>query len=397
MDCRTARLSFGIKREHYTESGRISTVAKTQIPNKIQVALWARAGGRCEYRGCNEDLIGDLIAGREDGKFGFIAHIVADSADGPRGDPLRSPALSKNLNNLMLLCAKHHKGVDVDYLADHPESVLLEMKAEHEDRIAIVTGMAEERAAHVLRFAADIGQRDALVSIRSIFMAMPPDRHPAEGRTIDIELVGCDYADHEETYWTIQQDNLRRVFARKVKERIEQKEIRQLSVFALAPQPLLIELGHLLGDIVPVTVHQRYREPPTWRWQPNQPAIAFQIGEYSGPADVSVALKLALSATVTDDRLRAVLGEDVAIWSLTAEARTTISCAVPRIWWSSSATFGAYSTRSRLFMERMRSSTSFPHCRTQLLSRSGVFGCRKPICPCTSMIRIGRSAASFRP
>lgn len=294
-------------------------MAKTQIPNKIQVALWAKAAGHCEYRGCNEDLIGDLVAGREDGKFGFIAHIVADSADGPRGDVIRSPLLAKDLSNLMLLCAKHHKGVDVDYLADHPENVLLEMKAEHEDRIAIVTGMAQERAAHVLRFAADIGQRDALVSTRSIFMAMPPDRHPAEGRTIDIELVGCDYADHEASYWTVQQDNLRRVFARKVKERIEQKEIKQLSVFALAPQPLLIELGHLLGDIVPVTVHQRYREPATWRWQAEQPAITFQVGEYSGPPEIAVALKLALSATVTDDRIHAVLGDDAAIWSLTAE------------------------------------------------------------------------------
>lgn len=294
-------------------------MAKTQIPNKTQVALWAKAAGRCEYRGCNEDLIGDLIAGRENGKFGFIAHIVADSADGPRGDVIRSPLLAKDLSNLILLCAKHHKGVDVDYLADHPEDVLLEMKAEHEDRIDIVTGMAQERAAHVLRFAADIGQRDALVSTRSIFMAMPPDRHPAEGRTIDIELVGSDYADHEESYWSVQQDNLRRVFARKVKERIEQKEIRQLSVFALAPQPLLIELGHLLGDIVPVTVHQRYREPATWRWQAEQPAITFQVGDYSGPPEAAVALKLALSATVTDDRIRAVLGDDAAIWSLTAE------------------------------------------------------------------------------
>ncbi|MBY3171641.1 SAVED domain-containing protein [Rhizobium laguerreae] len=294
-------------------------MAKTHIPDKIQVALWSKAAGRCEYRGCNEELIGDLIAGREDGKFGFIAHIVADSAEGPRGDVIRSPLLAKDLSNLMLLCAKHHKGVDVDYLADHPEDVLLEMKAEHEDRIAIVTGMAQERAAHVLRFAADIGQRDALVSTRSIFMAMPPDRHPAEGRTIDIELVGSDYADHEESYWTVQQENLRRVFKRKVKERIEQKEITQLSVFALAPQPLLIELGHLIGDIVPVTVHQRYREPATWRWQPGQPAITFQTAEQSGPPDAPVALKLALSATITDDRIRAVLGDDVAIWSLTAE------------------------------------------------------------------------------
>jgi hypothetical protein len=147
---------------------------------------------------------------------------------------------------------------------------------------------------------------------------MPPDRHPAGGKTIDLELVGCDYADHEEAYWIFQRDNLRRLFARKVKERIEQKEVRHVSVFALAPQPLLIELGRLLGDIVPVTVHQRHREPATWRWQPSQPAIEFQISEADGRQGDVIALKLALSATVNDERVQAVLGKDVAIWSLTA-------------------------------------------------------------------------------
>lgn len=294
-------------------------MAKTSVPEKIQVALWAKAGGRCEYRGCNTELIGDLIAGREDGKFGFIAHIVADSPEGPRGDPVRSPLLARDISNLMLLCATHHKGADVDYLADHPEAILVEMKAEHEDRIAIVTGMAEERASHVIRFAADIGKNDALVSTRSIFSAMPPDRHPAHGRTIDIELVGCDYADHETRYWEVQQVNLVRQFTRKVKERIEQREISQISVFALAPQPLLIELGRLLGDIVPVSVHQKHREPSTWRWQPNQPAITFHTVEPAGPPRSVVALKLALSATITDDRILAVLGDDVSIWSITAD------------------------------------------------------------------------------
>lgn len=293
-------------------------MAKTGIPQQVQIELWARAAGRCEYRGCNRDLVGDLVAGRKDGKFGFIAHIVADSPDGPRGDALRSPALAKDVRNLMLLCATHHKGVDVDYLDDHPEDVLLAMKAEHEDRIAVVTGIDVDRASYVIRFAADIGSNDALVDTRSIFAAMPPDRHPADGRTIDLELVGSDYADHEETYWAVQRENLGRLFARKVKERIEQREIKHVSVFALAPQPLLMELGRLLGDIVPVTVHQRHREPATWRWQPGQPAMTFETSEPEGrPGDV-VALKLALSGTVNDDRIQRVLGPDARIWSLTA-------------------------------------------------------------------------------
>lgn len=294
-------------------------MSKTTIPSKVANALWAKAAGRCQFRGCNKLLIGDLIAGKRTGKFGYIAHIVADEAGGPRGDAVRSPLLAQDIDNLMLMCPVHHKAIDVDYLADYPEDALLAMKAEHEDRIEIVTNMDVDRVSHVVRFAATIGQRDSLVTTRSIFSAMPPDHHPAEGRTIDIELIGSERKDHEEAYWTEQNENLERLFARKIKERIEQREIRQLSVFALAPQPLLIRLGTLLGDIVPVSVHQKHREPDTWKWLPDQRRIAYKMNEYSGNKAVPVALKLALSATVNDDRITSVLGEDTAIWSITCD------------------------------------------------------------------------------
>lgn len=295
-------------------------MSKTSIPQKVQSALWARAGGRCQYRGCNQDLIGDLIAGRQDGVFGFIAHIIADSIDGPRGDALRSAPLARSLENLMLMCARHHKVIDVDAVTDHPEHLLLAMKAEHEARIATVTAIDEERGSHVVRFAASIGQNEALVSTKAIFAAMPPDHHPATGQTIDLELLGLSYQDHETEYWTVQRDNLRRQFAAKIGGRIERQEIRHLSVFALAPQPLLIDLGRLLGDIVPATIHQRHREPASWRWQRDAAPVAYQVSEPDSSRTGAVALKLAVSATVTDDRISAVLGEDAAIWSLTANA-----------------------------------------------------------------------------
>lgn len=295
-------------------------MSKTPIPAKVATALWAKAGGRCQFRGCNRLLIGDLIAGKKTGKFGYIAHIVADEPGGPRGDQTRSKQLAQDIDNLMLMCPTHHKAIDVEYLADYPEPVLLAMKAEHEDRIEIVTDMDVDRVSHVVRFAANIGMRDSLVSTRSIFSAMPPDHHPAEGRTIDIELAGSERQDHEEAYWTEQNENLERSFARKIKERIEQKEIRQLSVFALAPQPLLIRFGTLLGDIVPVSVHQKHREPDTWKWLSGQPSISYLVQDYGGDRkDVPIALKLALSATVNDDRITSVLGADTAIWSITCE------------------------------------------------------------------------------
>ena len=292
-------------------------MAKTTIPNKVANALWARAGGCCQYRSCSEYLVGDLIAGREDGTFGFLAHIVADSSDGPRGDEVRSALLAKRLDNLMLMCARHHKLIDVDAPDDHPETLLLEMKAEHERRIVRNVAIRPDLASHVVRFSAKIGENPALVSTREIFDAMLPHRHPASGETIDLELVGAAFGDHEPIYWDTQRLNLGRQFETAIRNRIERQDIRHLSVFALAPQPLLIELGRLLGDIVPAAIHQRHREPATWAWQDDQPALVLNVGEHASGAG-PIALKLAVSADVDDARIRAVLGDDTAIWSITA-------------------------------------------------------------------------------
>lgn len=38
--------------------------ATTGVSPKIRLALWTRAGGRCQYEGCNEMLLGDLLSGQ---------------------------------------------------------------------------------------------------------------------------------------------------------------------------------------------------------------------------------------------------------------------------------------------------------------------------------------------
>lgn len=294
-------------------------MSKTSIPPRIAAALWARAGGRCEYRACNEDLVGDLISGKRNALFGFIAHIVADSPDGPRGDADLSPKLAKELSNLMLLCAKHHKVVDVDGVDEHSVADLAAMKDAHETRIATNTGIDEEYGSHVLRFGATIGSHEALVSTQAIFSAMPPDRHPASSQTIDLELLNQAFRDHEPEYWDLQRRNLDKLFADRIGGRIERQEIKHLSVFALAPQPLLIELGRLLNEIVPITVHNRHREPATWKWQRDRPVLDFVVGRPSVAARGPIALKIAVSATVNDERITSVLGDEAAIWSITVE------------------------------------------------------------------------------
>lgn len=299
-------------------------MAGTKIDPKVQYALWARSAGRCQFRGCNEVLTGDLLSNRADGKFGYVAHVIGDvpkskgGKGGPRYDPVRSAALAGDIANLMLLCGRHHKLVDVDAKDDYPESVLLGMKAEHEARVLLQTAIMPDRASHVLRFAANIGANQALVSKRELWTAMAPDHYPDnDGRSVDLDLPGFSPDDGEAVFWDVHQANLRRQFLDQVRGRIERQDIRHLSVFALAPQPLLIELGRLLGDIVPMNVHQRHREPQTWAWQPDQPPVEFVVGESRDTAG-PVALKLAVSAPIDDDRIRAVLGPEVAIWSVDA-------------------------------------------------------------------------------
>jgi hypothetical protein len=292
-------------------------MAKTKVDQKTQRALWARAAGRCQYRGCNCALIGELLSGKEDKMFGFVAHIVADSPNGARGHPTRSALLAKDISNLMLLCAKHHRLIDDEAPDDHPEELLLRMKDDHERRVRIAAGIQPDRTSHVIRFGANIGMNEALVAREDIFASMQPDRSPASFDTIDLEMLGLSLDDADEQYWQVQQTNLQRQFAEKIRGRIERQQITHASVFALAPQPLLIELGRQLCDIMPAEVHQRHREPATWKWQNDSPPIEFQI---EAPTQVysTVALVLGVSATISKARIDAALGHDVSVWSITA-------------------------------------------------------------------------------
>ena len=263
-------------------------------------------------------MIGDLVSGNEDARFGFVAHIVADAPGGPRGDAVRSPLLADDISNLMLLCHVHHKLVDVDEMAGHPEERLVAMKRAHESRIETLTGIQEERASHALCYSATVGEREGLVTFEAVRKAMLPDCYPAEGRPIAIGMLGGTLRDDEQAFWTVERANLRRRFDTLVAQRIGSREIARLDVFALAPQPLLIELGRLLGDIVPVNVHQLHRNPKGWGWAERDALIRFRVTEprqASGPP----ALLLAVSADVVPERVTGVVGADTAVWSIVAE------------------------------------------------------------------------------
>src|SRR4051794_37433356 len=82
------------------------------LPERVKVIVWGRAACRCQYAGCNASLIGDAVSGAKNASKAYIGHIVGESEDGPRGDPVLSPLLAHDPDNLMLVCDAHHRVLD---------------------------------------------------------------------------------------------------------------------------------------------------------------------------------------------------------------------------------------------------------------------------------------------
>lgn len=72
---------------------------RPHIPKAVQTHLWLRAGGRCEFRGCNKILYEDNVT-QDPINGAHIAHIVSWTEDGPRGDKVLSPLLANDVERL---------------------------------------------------------------------------------------------------------------------------------------------------------------------------------------------------------------------------------------------------------------------------------------------------------
>lgn len=292
-------------------------MSKTKIPPKKQNILWAQSAGRCQYDGCNEILYEDLLT-RNRFNQSYIAHIIADEPGGPRGHKTLSELLKTDLTNLMLLCDRHHRLIDKEDVAGHPVERLTQMKRRHEDRIRLLTDIKEEKRSNVVLYGSNIGKHDSSLNLNCANQGLIPFRFPAEAQCIELSLKNNANEDHNQQFWESEVDNLERLFERKITQMRGDRPIKHYSIFGLAPQALLIKLGTLFGDIYPADVYQLKKEPEaTWAWLEDDPSIvSYKINKPEHKTDI-VALKFSLSATISDERITKVLGNDCSIWELT--------------------------------------------------------------------------------
>lgn len=285
----------------------------TSISDKNKYMLWSISGGRCQYRGCNKILHTDILTKRNFNQS-YIAHIVADSAGGPRGTKIRSAQLADDINNLMLLCDTHHRLIDKDDVAGHKEDFLLKMKEEHEKRISNACAIAPDKQSHIITLNANIGAHTPNVrySITSQFLS--PDYYPAEAKSIDLGTVNSLNKDSDPTFWTYEIHNLQQRFERFIYPLLNSGEIKHISLFPFGPMPILMKLGTMMNDIYAVDVRQKRRNPDTWAFEKDiDTAYIFEAAQ---KVKANVALKIELSDFISNDRITSVLGDDTSIYSI---------------------------------------------------------------------------------
>lgn len=264
--------------------------------------LCARAGGRCEFEGCNRVLFRDDITLHEFNDTN-VAHIVAASPDGPRGDPKRSHELSDKIENLMLVCLEHHKLIDSKKLvALYPEERLVKMKQCHERSMELVGEALCHDPSYLLLFTSPIkGRQKVTISKNKAVSAILSEKRP-EKPDPDYIHVECEYSYHDPEYWKYTAGSLERQFRERIDNIVVQNPQAHFSVFPIAPIPLIVKLGYLMGDKIQADVYQKRRHPDRWEWQETSSGAKFFAKSYHfGKSGNGVALIVSLSGSKSDE------------------------------------------------------------------------------------------------
>jgi len=298
---------------------KLNSKRRPSIPDHTVFELWSKAGGRCEFRGCNKELWQEDLTCRKVINSN-IAHIVPWSPNdkNKRCDPVRAELLSTDISNLMLLCPEHHNSIIDKCSEEFTEEILKEMKREHESRILSATSIIPEMKSKIIKYSANIGKYVIHLNEKDLHSSVFPQYYP-DGEIIEISL-NSSWHDNEEIYWEVEKEHLIKQIKDKVYPYVdcdESKRIKHMSIFGFAPQPLLILLGYLLTDKYQATVFQKNRNnEKDWSWIASDTVLDITIGKPSKINGNLPVLNLSLSGKITDERITNILGKNCDIWCI---------------------------------------------------------------------------------
>jgi 5-methylcytosine-specific restriction endonuclease McrA len=289
------------------------------IPVKTRCMLWGLAGGHCEFAGCNEPLLEHSVTSMQV-SLAEVAHVVAFSDYGARGKRNRPPNVH-SLDNLMLLCASCHKLVD-DKPDDFTREMLRVCKRVHEARVRHLTSLAPDMGTTVVQLKALIAGRTVDIPVSHVYEAVSP-RWPTsrQGHVIDLTAINVE----DDAGTKAAADKIDAEVTNLYRPGMDADKARHISLFALAPIPLLMHLGSRLTDKIALDFFQRHRDPGTtpWKWRNDKTPVEYIVkGPQAGTANDKVALVVSLSGPVARQSLPPAIDASFHIYEITVDGFT---------------------------------------------------------------------------
>lgn len=289
-----------------------SPVKQVRSIGRLELVLYVRAGGRCEFNGCNEPLLENPLT-LTVGKYGENAHIVAFSENGPRGRDGLRPTDINELPNLMLLCKRCHTEID-RHPDRYPRSLLERHKAEHEHRVEMVLSSSPNRKTTIVQLRSPIGGKAVAIPPPDVFAAVAP-YYPEDRNGFMIDLSG--YDDRDPNFMDAAVRRIDEVLRPLHAPRFDGTPTRHVSVFAFAPIPVLMYLGTRISDKLAVRFFQFHRDTKQWAWKEEGAPVEFRLAlRRPGTNPTHVALLLSLSGTVRPELLPTTIDDSYFLYEI---------------------------------------------------------------------------------
>jgi len=268
--------------------------------------LWGVSAGICEFKGCSACLFEHHVT-KENVNLAQRAHIYAFSEGGKRYSRLVPKKKINDIDNLMLVCGSCHDlidSTDTNYSAEK----LLAMKKEHEERIRLLVSIKPNYQSEVIIYNCNIGDKPVRINAFQATESIIPEYYPARKKPINLS-PNLKLYDYEKEYWNTMDSHLCRSF--------EQYEAslgdKHISLFAVAPQPLLFRLGILLNRHYNVATMQPQGNIALWRWREEVQTVELDI---IAPLQKKVcdraAMTFEITAPLSDEELKALFHDQPA-------------------------------------------------------------------------------------
>lgn len=290
---------------------------RPKIPDPIKLKLWVTSGGRCEFPGCNKIVWRDGLTLKED-NFAHMAHLVAASPNGPRGDATLSPKLAEDFSNLMLVCFDHSKLIDGKNKSDFTLDYLRTYKKKHEERIHMQTAVSPDMASTVVRFMANIGERPVDISLSQAYQAIFP-RFPLDEKGILLDFTNKQGRGGR-SFWKEFANDIATQIKTSFSLGNDRKRLEHLSIFALAPMPLLMHFGNKIGNMIASDIYQKHRDTNDWNWkkEPRVDKFSYIVKRPTGKnKSKKITLIISLSGKILLNEVKKIIPDAHSVYEIT--------------------------------------------------------------------------------